>query len=135
MIKAQLREYVEQVIEAKEITAQDVRVLLRDVLADGLTSRHEAETLLALDRSLKADPAWTEAVKALLVDFVVWGSRPTGYVTADDARWLAAALDVGLPTQTGLAVARAIIDEAEQVDEALFTFLLSGRQTANTLAA
>ena len=130
MIKAQLRDYIDRVMEAKRIGADDVRDLRHGIFADGLMSRSEAEALLALDRSVPADESWAEAVTALMVDFVVWGSRPTGKVTADDAAWLAAVLDVGPPTETALRIAYAIVEEAEQIDEALLSFILRGRQTA-----
>jgi hypothetical protein len=130
MIKSQLRDYMERVIDAKQICAEDVKDLQRNVLRDGLTSRCEAEALLALDRSLPAHASWSDALLALVVDFLVWGSRPTGRVTADDAGWLCAALDVGTPTDTALRIAYAVVEEAEQIDEALLDFILRGRQKA-----
>jgi hypothetical protein len=95
-----------------------------------LTSRCEAEALLALDHALPADASWGDALVALMVDFLVWGSRPTGKVTADDASWLSAALDVGTPTETAMRIAYAVVEEAEQIDEALLAFILRGRQKA-----
>ena len=135
MIKSQLRDYMDRVIEAKQIDADDVRDLQRRVLEDGLASRAEAEALLALDRTVPADESWGTVVTALMVDFVVWGSRPTGKVTADDARWLAAALDIGTPTGTAERIAKAILEEAEQVDEALFALVRRGRAAQSGLAA
>jgi uncharacterized protein (UPF0335 family) len=135
MIKAQLRDYIERVTQEKQIRAEDVRDLQRDVLPHGLTTRLEAETLLALDRLVPADATWREALTALIVDFVVWGARPTGRVTADDASWLAAALDAGTPTETAMRIAHAVVAEAEQVDEALLSFILRGRRKAPVTAA
>ena len=135
MINAQLRDYIDRVTEAKQIEAEDVRDLRRRVLPDGLATRVEAQALLALDRSLPAHASWGEALTALMVDFVVWGSRPTGRVTAEDASWLAAALDVGTPTETAMQIAYAVVQEAEQVDEALLFFMLRGRQRAPITAA
>ena len=136
MIKAQLREYMERVIEAKQISADDVRDLQRNVLEDGLTSRAEADALLALDRSLPADESWGDVLVALMVDYVVWGTRPTGKVTAEDGEWLSGALEVGTPTPTALRIAYAVAEEAEQIDESLLAFILRGRQReARILAA
>ena len=135
MIKSQLREYIRDLIEAKQISAEHVHDLQRRVLADGLASRAEAEALLALERTLPADPSWGEALSALIVDFVVWGSRPTGKVTAEDADWLAAALDVGTPTDTARRIAETIVDEAEQVDEALVFLVQRWRRSAHARAA
>ena len=135
MIKAQLRDYMERVIEAKQIGAEDVRELQRNVLDDGLTSRAEAEALLALDRSLPAHESWSDALVALIVDFVVWASRPPGKVTAEQGEWLAAALEVGTPMPTALRIAEAVADEAEQIDEPLLAFILRGRQRGSRILA
>jgi hypothetical protein len=135
MIKTQLRDYVERVIEAKQIGADDVRDLQRDVLGDGLTSRPEAEALLALDRSLPAHESWGDVLVALMVDFVVWGTRPTGKVTAEEGEWLVAALEVGTPTPTALRIAHAIAEEAEQIDEPLLAFILRGRRRDSRVLA
>jgi hypothetical protein len=136
MIRSNLSEFVAQVIEAKRITDADVKLLHRQVLDDGLVSRQEAETLLALDRTLDSDSTWGDALVALVVDFVVWGTRPTGSVTAEDARWLAAALDVGGATETAMRIAYEVIEEAQSTDRALLDFILRGRQeTHKTLAA
>jgi hypothetical protein len=128
MIKSNLREFIESVVENKRITAVDVRHLQRNVLEDGVASRDEAEALLALDRTLDADESWGEALVSLLVDYVVWGARPTGKVTAQDARWLASVLDVGGPTANAMQIAYAVIEEAQDIDEALLDFVMRGRQ-------
>jgi hypothetical protein len=136
MIRSQLRDFIDQVIDNQRIAAEDIKHLRRTVLEDGLSSREEAEALLALDRCLETDESWRETLVALMVDFVVWGSRPTGYVTAEDSRWLARALDVGGSSETALQVAYAIVEEAQQVDETLLGFILRGRQRAShSLAA
>ena len=92
MIKSTLSQFVDRVSQNKHIAPDDVKVLLRSVLEDGLISREQAETLLALDRTFDAHESWSDALVTLVVDYVVWGARPTGSVTAEDARWLAAAL-------------------------------------------
>jgi hypothetical protein len=128
MINSELRDFIDRVVENRRISDGDVIILQRDVLPDGLNSREDAEALLALDRVVDAAENWGEVLCALMVDFVVWGSRPTGYVTGTDALWLAAVLDVGLPTERALHIAYAIVEEAQQVDEALLGFILRGRQ-------
>jgi hypothetical protein len=135
MIKAQLRDFMESVVDRKMISDDDVAHLRRTVLEDGVTCREEAEALVALDRSLPSQESWGDALTQLLVDFVVWGARPTGYVTAEDARWLASLLDAGGPTDNAMRAAYAIVDEAQQVDEALLTFILRGRQQAGRVLA
>ncbi len=136
MIRSNLSEFVAQVTEAKIITGADVKLLHRSVLEDGLVSRQEAETLLAVDRALESEADWGDALVALVVDYVVWGARPTGSITAQDARCLAAALDVGGATDTAMRIAYEVIEEAQSVDRALLDFVLRGRHQAHrTLAA
>ena len=136
MIKSSLGQFVERVNYNKHIAADDVKVLLRSVLEDGLISHAEAETLLALDRTYEAHESWAEALVALMVDYVVWGARPTGAVTTENARWLAAALELGGPTETAMRIAYAVVEEAQTTDEALVEFITRGRQSAKkTLAA
>ncbi len=136
MIRSNLSEFVAQVTKSGRITDADVKLLHRSVLEDGLVSRQEAETLLALDRTMESEASWGDALVALVVDYVVWGARPTGSVTAEDARWLAAALDVGGATETAMRIAYEVIEEAQSIDRALLDFVLRGRLEANkTLAA
>jgi hypothetical protein len=135
MIKAQLRDFMEHVVDSKMISRDDVAHLQRNILEDGISCREEAEALLALDRTVAADESWGEVLTHLMVDFVVWGARPTGYVTADDAKWLASLLDAGGPTDNALRIAYAIVDEAQQVDEALLGVILRGRQQATRVLA
>ncbi len=54
MINANLHHFIDRVIDNKVITQDDVRDLQRNILADGIGSRAEADALLALDRTLDA---------------------------------------------------------------------------------
>jgi hypothetical protein len=130
MIKNNLRDFIETVIDSKYISADDVTNLQRSILEDGIMSRVEAEALLALDRTLATDDSWGPALTALIVDFVVWSLRPTGVVNNDDAMWLTTALDVGGPTETAMNIVYAILDETQHVDAALLDFIMRGRQHA-----
>jgi len=63
----------------KRIGFGDLRRLQRDILPDGITTRDEAEVLIALDRAIeRIDKAWTEALVARVTRFVVWASDPPG---------------------------------------------------------
>ncbi len=130
MIKNNLRDFIETVIDNKYICAEDVKKLQREILEYGIMTRIEAEALLALDRTLDAHEGWGPALTALIVDFMVWSMRPTGVVTNDDAMWLTTALDVGGPTETAMNIAYAILDETQHVDAALLDFIMRGRQHA-----
>ena len=127
MIKNSLRAFVDAAVEHKRVTKQEVRKLQRYILEDGISSREEADTLIALERAVPADPAFAEYLVAAVVAFAVWGARPTGYVDEDTARWLVATLACGDgPTQAARRIAFEIVKEAEQVDEALLAFVMRG---------
>lgn len=128
MIKNSLRVFVDRVLENKKISAEDVGLLQGTVLPDGVTTREDADVLVALDRAVAdTDASWVVFLVASVVDFVVWTSRPTGYVGHDDASWLVATLSCGKgPARNARRIAFEVIREAEQVDEALLAFALRG---------
>jgi hypothetical protein len=124
MIRQSLRKFVARVLRSKRITFRDVRLLQREILADGLSTREEAEALIALDLAVpKADPAWAGYLVTLVVDFAVWGSRPTGYVDEDTARWLTTWLSCDAPSKNLLRIGREVISEAQDVGDALRSFV------------
>ncbi len=126
-----LSDFVSHVMASRTITQTDVDELARNVLPDGVTVREQADVLLALDRAVAtAVPAWGDYLVATLVDHVVWGARPTGYVNAEGANWLVTSLTCGGgPTATAMRAAFEIVREAQQVDEALLAFVMrSGRK-------
>jgi hypothetical protein len=126
MIKGSLHAFTDRVLENKRVGEDDVLVLQRSLLKDGLASREEADVLIALDRAVEsAHPAWSAYLVGAVVEFVVWTSRPTGVVDADAARWLVASLGCGLgPTETAVRIAFEVIREADRTDEALVAFVL-----------
>src|SRR3954469_14953240 len=73
---ASLRDFVRKALHIKRIRFADLRPLQRDVLAARITTREQAEVLIALDDSLdKADREWRQYLIATVRDFVVWGPR------------------------------------------------------------
>jgi hypothetical protein len=130
MIKDSLRDFIDAAAESNFIGADDVKWLTGEVLTDGITSRLEVETLLALDRMIEADESWGAALTKLVVDFVVWKRAPHGVVSNDDALWLATVLEVSGPSPNAMPIAYAILDEAGYVDVALLDFIMRGRQQA-----
>ncbi|WP_293854129.1 hypothetical protein [uncultured Alsobacter sp.] len=115
-----LRTIAAEIETRGRICFADVRRLERDILPDGIASREQAETLIALDRVAgRADRSWSEWFVAVMVDFVVWSERPTGVVNEEAARWLSDALDVPTPTRNARRLVNAIVAEAERVHESL----------------
>ena len=135
MFTLELCTFINRVIDNQRITAEDVRYLKTNILEDGIGSRLEADALLALDRTLDTDPSWAEFLTAVMVDYVVWGSRPTGRVPAETAAWLVTAFTCGEPTGTAVRIACAIVAEAQEVDPELLLFARWGTSAHVSFAA
>ena len=129
MTKVSLSEFAGKLREKNRITFADSQRLQRDILPDGISSRDEAEILIGLDRAIaRAYAGWSRFLVVALVDFVVWGDRPTGIVTEDTARWLAAALTgaSGTPSpRSARLIAREIAEEAQAFENDALAALAS----------
>lgn len=136
MISQPLRHFVAKALRSKRITFQDVQQLQRTILPDGLSTRAEAEALVALDQAVtKSDPAWAGYLVRIVVDFAVWGSRPTGYVDEETAHWLATWLACEKPSKAVLRIGREVVSEAQAVDDVLRAFVERGREPSSTRTA
>ncbi len=98
MISPHLHSFIDSLMAKQHVTAEDVKHLHRDLLPDGIPSHAVADALLALDRTLDADPPWADFLTPSIVDFAVWGLRPTGVINAETANWLLTGLTIGEPT-------------------------------------
>ena len=86
MINSSLQAFASNVQTAGRISFGDVQRLQRDILPDGISSQAEAELLLTLEQVVsRADRAFADWLVAMMVDFVVWGLRPTGTVDVETA--------------------------------------------------
>ena len=122
MINPSLQAFADRTLKAGRISFGDVNRLQRDILPDGIGSREEAELLLTLDRAVsRSDRSFADWLVTTMVDFVVWGLRPTGVIDAETAAWLAPYLAGGEATRTTRRFARELAREAERVDDALLT--------------
>jgi hypothetical protein len=130
MMKDQLRDFIDRIIETNHVSDDDVKILQGEILEGGIASRIEVESLLALDRVVDAVESWGTALTKLVVDFVVWKRAPQGAVSNDDAFWLATLLEISGPSPNAMSIAYAILDEAGHVDVALLDFIMRGRQQA-----
>ncbi|KFG68589.1 hypothetical protein [Microvirga sp. BSC39] len=130
MLKDQLRDFIDRATERGHVCDDDVAMLQDEILFEGITSRIEVESLLALDRIVTAVDGWGAALTRLVADFVVWKRAPRGAVSNDDALWLATLLEVSGPSPSAMSIAYAILDEAGHVDVALLDFIMRGRQQA-----
>lgn len=130
MMRNNLRDFIDGAVDRNFISADDVKKLTGEILEEGITSRLEVESLLALDRMIEAEESWGTALTKLVVEFVVWKRAPHGVVSNDDALWLATVLEVSGPSRNAMNIAYAILDEAGYVDVALLDFIMRGRQQA-----
>ncbi len=122
MINSSLQTFANKVQQAGRISFGDGKRLQRDILPDGINSREEAELLLTLDQMVsRADPAFADWLVAMMVDFVVWGMRPTGIVDANTAAWLAPFLSGSEATAVTCRLVRELTREAEHVEPALLS--------------
>jgi hypothetical protein len=116
MITYSLSSFVQDMTANGRMTCADIRRLRNDVLPDGIATTQEAELLIGLDRKLaKAEPAWIEFLVGAIVNFAVWGTRPTGYVDAQTGTWLAGVLYRDGSARTALRIVAAIQAEAQDV--------------------
>lgn len=130
MNKVSLSEFASNVREKNRVTFADLRRLQRNILPDGIASREEAEILLGLDRDVaRADAGWSRFLVAAIVDFVVWGERPTGVLNENTARWLAGALagNGAEPSpRSARLIAREIAEEAQAFENDALAALAAG---------
>ncbi len=126
MINSSLQTFANKVQAAGRISFGDVKRLQRDILPDGISSRDEAELLLTLAQTVgRADRAFGDWLVAMMVDFVVWGTRPTGVIDGETASWLAPFL-LGQRTRTMRRLARELAAEADHGGTALPSPALNG---------
>ncbi|NEU12198.1 hypothetical protein G3T14_08635 [Methylobacterium sp. BTF04] len=127
MINLSLQLFCNRIVAAGRITADDVSDLGRTVLPDGITGRDEADMLIALDRAVAVSaPEYSDFLVAAIVDFAVWGERPTGYIDPEIAHWLVGSLRNGVgPTPLAARIAREVVREAQASDETLIAFALA----------
>ena len=98
-----------------EITANDVSRLRREIFANGLITRDEADALFWLEASTTVQsPCWTAFLVEAITDHVVWQSRPTGVVNEAQGEWLIARADEAA-SLNGLAVLVNVMAEAHRV--------------------
>jgi hypothetical protein len=120
----ELSDFVKKVSSRGRITFGDIKRLQRDLLPNGAMTREQVEALIAMDAAVRrADPAWAAYLTSTVVDFVVWGSRPTGYVDPDAAQWLEALL-CSNPSKAA-QILREMRPEAQAVDPVLRDAMLA----------
>ncbi len=129
MTMISVEQFCNHAVSAGAISDEDLLVLKRDVLADGIMSRDEADLLIALERAVVATAGFADFLVASVVDFAVWGERATGYVDCEVAAWLSASISGRSgPSPVGARIAMEIVREAQGSAEALMAFALEANR-------
>jgi len=129
MIQISVEQFCNHAVSAGAIAPEDLVALKREVLPDGITCREEADLLIALERAVPASEGFADFLVAMVVDYVVWGERSTGYVDRETAGWLAASLSGRAgPSPVGARIAQEIVREAQGSAEALTAFALEANR-------
>lgn len=123
-----LQDLCRQIINGGVIGADEVVALRRAYYRDGKVDTSEAEQLFVLnDAPCKHSPHWKVFFVEALMDFVVFQTRPTGYVTDQTAQWLISKIiqDGRLKSESELKLLCRIFERAVHLPEMLVAFTLN----------
>lgn len=116
------------------ITAEDVTMLRREVFADGVVTRGEAEALFALDQTARDKcPEWSPFFIEAVTDYIVRQEKPEGYISQENADWLVRAIsrDGTVDSRTELELLVHVLEEAKSSPGRLSAYALE--QVANAV--
>ena len=129
MTMISVQQFCNHAVSTGSISDEDLLALKREVLPEGLMSRDDADLLIALERAVIGSDAFADFLVASVVDFAVWGLRPTGYIDREVAAWLAGSLSGrDGPSPVGARIAMEIVREAQGSAEALMAFALNANR-------
>jgi hypothetical protein len=111
--------FMAQLMNSARVTQENVLELRRNVFADGIMTRGEAQMLLDIDRAAKDKCAdWAPLLYEAVSDYIVHQERPAGYISQDNAVWLQNTLaSDSAETVTGLLV--HVLEKAKSAPESL----------------
>ncbi|MEW6633655.1 MAG: hypothetical protein AB1440_22520 [Pseudomonadota bacterium] len=109
------------------INADDVTMLRREVFADGVVTRGEAEALFALDQTAREKcQEWAPFFVEAVTDYIVHQEKPEGYISQDNADWLVRAIsrDGMVDSRTELELLVHVLEEAKSSPSQLSAYAL-----------
>ncbi len=118
---------VDDILERGAVTDADVAQIRRSYYADGVIDQREAETLFAIHRAVAVhDQGWTDCFVEMLTDYVVQQAKPEGYLTVENAEWLAnlIAPNGRIETRAELELLINVLDKARWSPLSLAAFAL-----------
>lgn len=111
----------------RSISSEEVATLRRAGWADGKMTREEAEILFATQRAIDT-PAreWSDFFVEAIQNFVLNGTDPRGFASAEEAAWLIAQVEADgkVCSMTELELLTRIIERAQNVPETLKSYVL-----------
>ncbi|MBZ9858517.1 hypothetical protein [Mesorhizobium sp. CA12] len=114
-------------ISKNKITAEDVTMLRREVFADGVVSRGEAEALFALDQTARDKCGeWAPFFVEAVTDYIVHQEKPEGYISEQNADWLVRTVsrDGIVDGRTELELLVHVLEEARSSPSELSAYAL-----------
>ncbi|MGX5803754.1 hypothetical protein ACWGS9_21265 [Bradyrhizobium sp. Arg314] len=114
-------------ISKNKITAEDVTMLRREVFADGVVSRGEAEALFALDETARDKCGeWAPFFVEAVTDYIVRQEKPEGYISEENAAWLVRTIsrDGMVDSRTELELMVHVLEEAKSSPGQLSAYAL-----------
>lgn len=110
-----------------KITAEDVTMLRREVFADGVVTRGEAEALFALDQTARDKCGeWAPFFVEAVTDYIVHQEKPEGYISEQNADWLVRTVsrDGMVDSRTELELLVHVLEEAKSSPDQLSAYAL-----------
>ncbi len=111
----------------RSISPEEVAALRGAGWADGRMSREEAEIVFATQRAIE-NPAgeWADFFVEAIQNYVLNGSEPRGFASAQEAEWLIAQIEADgrVCSMTELELLTRIIERAQNVPETLKSYVL-----------
>lgn len=111
----------------RSITSEEVLTLRGAGWADGRMSREEAEIVFATQHAIeKPSREWSDFFVEAIQNYVLNGSDPRGFASAEEANWLIGQVEADgkICSMTELELLTRIIERAQNVPETLKTFVL-----------
>lgn len=127
------REIAEQAAADGTISAAEVLTLRRVAWPDGVIGPEEAEAIVAINDLVDdKTPEWSDFFCEALVEYVVNGSHPKGYVDPATADWLIAKFDLDgrVDSPTELEVLVRVVEKAVEAPPALKDYVLAQIEAA-----
>ncbi|MEM1377210.1 MAG: hypothetical protein AAGG69_07460 [Pseudomonadota bacterium] len=123
-----------ELVARNKVNAEDVLRLRREVYADGLANRTEAEAIFAIDRTcMDRCPEWDVFFTEVITDYLVDFEAPRGYVSEENAQWLIRSIsaDGVVDSRTELELLIRILERAKHSPASVSAFAL--RQVAEVV--